>query len=207
VKPGENLFRISQAYATNYHELAEINSIKATELRPGQRIFIPGAKSQAKGTGGLRFARRNALERYHPPERMSRVRKEVAVAGTKIAWPLHGRVKISSGYGMRGGNVHDGIDIAAKKGTPIYAADSGRVIYSSRKLRGYGNMIIIKHKGVYSTVYAHNQVNKVDKGEFVDKGDLIGKVGDTGRASGPHLHFEVRKGRRAVNPLPYLPKR
>ncbi len=101
--------------------------------------------------------------------------------------------------------MHEGVDISAPKGTGVLAADDGKVVYSDNSIRGYGNMIIIKHAGKLTTVYAHNRVNLVDTGDFVKKGQKIAEVGATGRASGPHLHFEVRIGEKPVDPEFYLP--
>ena len=123
--------------------------------------------------------------------------------GFKLRWPVEG--KVTSGYGFRGGLHHDGFDISAKEGDPIYAAADGRVLYAGDKLAGYGNLVIIRHSGSLSTVYAHNKENLVSEGDFVTAGQLIGKVGETGRASGPHVHFEVREGKKAVDPSRFLP--
>ncbi len=88
----------------------------------------------------------------------------------------------------------------------MFAADDGRVVYSDSRIRGYGNMIVIKHAGNLSTVYAHNKVNLVKEGDFVRRGQKIAEVGKTGNATGPHLHFEVRNGQEAVDPLKYVEK-
>ena len=106
---------------------------------------------------------------------------------------------------MRKGRPHDGIDITAPEGAPVRAAASGRVIFSSDEIKSYGNLIIIKHEGRFSTVYAHNQKNLVKEGDFVEKGQTIAKVGRTGRATAPHLHFEVRHGKKPRNPVFFLP--
>ncbi len=110
-----------------------------------------------------------------------------------------------SGFGFRGGLHHDGIDIAAAEGTSIAAGADGRVLYADDGLPGYGNMIIIRHVGEYSTVYAHCRELMVKKGDFVSAGEAIATVGQTGRASGPHLHFEVRAGKKPVDPAGFLP--
>lgn len=120
-----------------------------------------------------------------------------------FSWPVAGT--ISSKFGPRGNSFHDGLDIAAPLGTPILAATNGEVIYSGA-LRGYGNLVILRHRDGYVTVYAHNQKNLVKEGERVRRGQVIARVGQTGRASGPHLHFEVRKDNLARNPLRYLPE-
>lgn len=120
-----------------------------------------------------------------------------------LLWPVEGN--ITSRFGPRRGSTHDGLDIAAPLGTPILAAASGEVIYSGA-LRGYGNLVILRHREGYATVYAHTQKNLVKEGERVRRGQAIARVGQTGRASGPHLHFEIRKDNLARNPLRYLPE-
>ena len=100
-----------------------------------------------------------------------------------------------------------GIDIAVKPGTPIHAVAAGTVIYSDNKQRGYGNLVIIEHKNRVVSVYAHNRRNLVDEGDSVRQGAPIAEVGNTGRSTGPHLHFELRVRGKAVNPLDYLPAR
>ena len=122
----------------------------------------------------------------------------------EFLWPVDGG-HVSSFFGWRNSSrFHDGIDIMAPKGTKIFASKSGQVIYSDKRIKGYGNMIVIRHNGGLHTVYAHNDVNKVKKGSIVSQGDVIALVGSTGHASGPHLHFEVRKGKYSKDPLKYL---
>ena len=123
-------------------------------------------------------------------------------ADLRFAWPVRG--KLSSRFGRRGGRPHDGVDIATRKGTQVRAAEAGRVIHSGR-LGDYGRVVIIKHAGHYSSVYAHNHRNRVKKGEFVERGEVVAEVGSSGNASGPHLHFEIRRQRRPQDPLQLLP--
>ena len=113
---------------------------------------------------------------------------------------------MSAAFGWQNGRNHEGIDIPAKSGTPIRAAEAGRVIHSGAGLGDYGKVVILKHAGRYSTVYAHNRRNNVRKGHFVEKGDVIGEVGATGNATGPHVHFEVRMDRTPLDPLLFLPQ-
>ncbi len=122
----------------------------------------------------------------------------------RFTWPVPNFYKVSSQFGPRGRKHHDGIDIPAPKGTPIVAVDSGVVIYSDNGIRGYGNMIVISHGDEVFTVYAHNSKNKVDKGDKVEKGDVIALIGNTGRSTGPHLHFEIRMKNKVRNPAQYL---
>lgn len=108
---------------------------------------------------------------------------------------------------MRRGSHHDGIDIAARKGTPIHAAAGGRVIFSGWGPKGYGRIVIIKHPNHLVTVYAHTSRNWVKKNMHVKQRQKIASVGSTGRSTGPHLHFEVRNDTHPRNPLLYLPKK
>ncbi len=121
-------------------------------------------------------------------------------------WPVPG--KISSGFGRRGRRNHNGIDIPAPRGTPIRAAADGLVVASARSVRGYsgyGRIVLVAHGNGMRTLYAHTSRNNVNRGECVRAGQVIAEVGATGRATGNHLHFEVRQNGRAVNPMSYLP--
>jgi murein DD-endopeptidase MepM/ murein hydrolase activator NlpD len=195
VRPGENLYRISKHYGVSVDRLVRANRIRdVRDLGVGQRLVVPGSTAPRPSASLAPDVAAAAVGGPTVPFRS---------ADLALQWPVRGRV--SSGYGGRRGGLHEGIDIPARRGTPIHAAEAGRVIHSSRKLGDYGRVIIIKHTGGYSTVYAHNDRNDVKKGQFVEKGQVIGRVGETGNASGPHLHFEVRHDRVARNPLLYLP--
>lgn len=114
---------------------------------------------------------------------------------------------ITSKFGVRKNGKHDGIDLAANRGVKILAAADGTVLFSGYGPTGYGLTVLIKHTDNVFTVYSHNDKNLVKKGKRVRRGQAIATVGKTGRASGDHLHFEVRVNRVAYNPLAYLPKR
>lgn len=120
-----------------------------------------------------------------------------------FVWPLSGG-EVSSGFGQRDGRPHDGIDIRAPKGTPVTASAAGEVVYAG-KMSGYGNLVVLQHDQDYFTAYAHNDEIEVGNGKKVKKGDLIAKVGDTGHATGYHLHFEIRQGSTPMDPLLFLP--
>jgi lipoprotein NlpD len=192
VKRGENLFRIGKAYDFTYQELARINRIAdVNQVEVGQKVFIPGATRQLP------------VEIITPT---SVSLKRSAPSGSSkgngtLPWPISGTV--SSGFGPRGESFHDGIDILAPEGTPVLAVDDGEVMYSDQ-LRGYGNIIILRHGGGIASVYAHNDKNRVREGQTVARGETIAEVGSTGRASAPHLHFEVRRDNIAEDPLNYL---
>ena len=125
----------------------------------------------------------------------------------KFTWPAKGA--IYSGYGQRGKRFHHGIDIGAQRGDLVKAAAPGKVIYAGYNNGGYGKLIKISHfGGDYVTYYAHNEKLFVEKGDYVKRGEAISKVGMTGRTSGPHLHFEIRKKNgKTINPLAQLQPR
>jgi murein DD-endopeptidase MepM/ murein hydrolase activator NlpD len=120
-------------------------------------------------------------------------------------WPVHGN--ISRGLEQDETRRHDGIDIAAPKGTPIQAAAAGEVVFSGWGPEGYGQMIILRHRSDLFTIYAHNDQNLVQRGEYVQQGNRIATVGQTGRATGNHLHFEIRHKTMPVIPERWLPQR
>lgn len=122
-----------------------------------------------------------------------------AKSGHGFIWPVKGEVLLE--YGTTGHGQHnDGINIAAPRGTPVLAAESGVVAYAGNELRGFGNLLLIKHEGGWMTAYAHNDTLLVKRGDVVKRGQKIAKVGDSGGVSQPQLHFEIRQGTRAIDP-------
>lgn len=195
VRPGENLFRIGKAYDVPFEEVARLNGIRdASQIRVGQRIFIPGAARQLPV---------EIITPVEPPTVARNATESEEPFGLVLLAPVNGT--INSGFGQRGASFHDGIDIAAPEGSAIRAVEQGEVIYSDQ-LRGYGNIVIIRHEGGIVSVYAHNQTNLVREGQRVARGEEIAKVGSTGRVTGPHLHFEIRKNNTAQDPMHYLPQ-
>ncbi|HXQ51775.1 MAG TPA: LysM peptidoglycan-binding domain-containing M23 family metallopeptidase [Stellaceae bacterium] len=128
----------------------------------------------------------------------------VPVAGKGFLWPVRGRVVSSYGTAPEGTH-NDGINIAATEGTPVIAADAGEVAYAGNELKGYGNLILVKHANGFITAYAHNQTLLVKRGDKVARGQAIARVGATGAVAEPQLHFEIRRGARALDPMEYLP--
>ena len=115
-------------------------------------------------------------------------------------WPVKG--ELISRFGDKAtGLRNDGINIAAPQGAPVVAADSGVVAYSGNELKGFGNLILIRHPNGFVTAYAHNETLLVARGEHVERGQEIARVGSTGNVTSPQLHFEVRKGGERVDPL------
>jgi hypothetical protein len=119
-------------------------------------------------------------------------------------WPMEW-VTVTSNFGHRKGSNHDGVDLRASSGTPVYAAADGKVIYAASRIRGYGRMVVLRHDGKLSTIYAHNSQLRVKAGQRVRRGQLIALSGNSGHSTGPHVHFEVREGVTAINPLILLP--
>ena len=195
VKKGDTLYSLARRFNTTVDKLMADNGIETPERlgvgvelvvsdgRPLQRESTEIKKVDKKPNGGLKRAG-------------ARSRKYA------LAWPVDG--KITSRYGRRSGRSHDGIDIAAPAGSPVRAASAGEVLFSAEK-GGYGNLILVRHENGLITVYAHNQINLVRTGQRVKAGQTIAKIGQTGRATGPHLHFEVRRGVKPENPLEHLP--
>jgi murein DD-endopeptidase MepM/ murein hydrolase activator NlpD len=148
----------------------------------------------------------------HPPEPAITEQPQAQVAalppmalpGKGFVWPVRGR--IVTGFGPTPqGTQNDGINIAAPAGTPVLAADAGEVAYAGNELRGYGNLILIKHPTGFITAYGHNQVLLVKRGQHVVRGQPIARIGATGAVSEPQLHFEIRRGTRVLDPDEYLP--
>ncbi len=125
------------------------------------------------------------------------------LTGGQFLWPVNG--KIIAGFGPREGGLHnDGINVSAPLGTPIRAAENGVVAYAGNELRGFGNMLLIRHADGWMSAYAHADALLVKRGDTVTRGQTIARVGQTGNVSSPQLHFELRRGTDAVDPTKYL---
>jgi murein DD-endopeptidase MepM/ murein hydrolase activator NlpD len=196
VKRHQTLYRICKTYEVDIHEVASINGITDhSKIQAGQRIFIPGARKVLKVEIIIDDVAAEQVETER--ERAKAVYKKM-----DFIWPVEG--KCTNPFEDNERRRHQGIDISCSSGTPIKASNAGIVIYAGSTIKGYGNMIIVRHSEEYVTVYAHNQVNLVKERDRIEKGQVIGKVGQTGRATGPHLHFEIRRNNKPVDPLPYL---
>ena len=193
VAPGETLYRISKRYGTSVQAIVAANEIADVRSVPvGARLRVPttsiATPAAPRPVDAGVYASRDPRGRSNGP--------------LAFSWPVTGPV--ISEYGLRHRTHHDGIDIKAPKGTIVRAAEAGRVIHADASLAGYGNLVILKHAGQLSTVYAHNRKLLVRVGDFVEKGDAIAEVGQTGNATTPHLHFEIRADGSARDPLDYL---
>lgn len=226
VESGDTLSEIADRFQVSMDDLIVSNSLVSPDhLEIGQLLAIPysGQKiankqvstnavvkpskavispedSVKKQLGGTKFS----------SVRLSRTEIDhVNHFRRQLYWPVDKELRrISSKFGWRRRDFHEGLDLAAKTGTPIYAAHSGTVLVSGYQLHGYGRMVIVQ-SGDFLTVYAHHSQNYVDPGQRVQKGEKIAAVGTTGKVTGPHLHFEVRvrnkKGQFvAVDPMEFL---
>jgi murein DD-endopeptidase MepM/ murein hydrolase activator NlpD len=181
---------LARRYKVPLEDILESNGLERdTKLTAGQVVFVPGGTLQAKPAATAAPPPASRPEVAPPP------------AG-KLLWPVKGQV--TSSFGTRGKRPHEGIDIAAPEGDPVRAAADGTVIYAGSGVRGYGNLILVRHAGSLVTVYAHNRTNLVKEKDAVRAGQVIAEVGSTGNATASHLHFEVRRGEVPVDPLSQL---
>jgi murein DD-endopeptidase MepM/ murein hydrolase activator NlpD len=186
VEPGQTLELLARQTGVPAADILEINGLeRADEVKVGQLIFLL-APEGLQEAGGQPLA----ADPGRPPP---------------LRWPLS-RIVVGSSFGARDGRRHEGIDLPAPTGTPVYAAADGHVAYAGNGVRGYGNMVVLRHAGDLLTVYAHNAVLLVSQGAPVRAGDRIALVGQSGHATGPHLHFEVRAGQIPEDPMPLLPE-
>ena len=230
---GETVYSISRAYKVGMGPLVRINRIPPPyRVAKGQRLRLPDPvkpqyrkvasvdRSSGQVTSKPRTRKKPpqwvlqpAPSRERPPAPPKRVSwqnpdvRPLKVppprSNRKFLWPLKGKVIVA--FGVRKGGLHnDGINIAARKGDAIRAAENGVVAYAGNQLQGFGNLVLIKHSGGWMSAYAHSSVIHVRRGDVVRRGQVIARVGRTGNVSKPQLHFELRKGDRAVNPKRYL---
>lgn len=213
VKRGESLYSIARMHNVDITTLSKVNNLQTPySLSVGQKLLLPAsvssvsaaasnAKSQsAAQTSSYTSTAKKSYESsvYIPTNAPAKNRS------AKFLWPVKGTV--ISGFGNLGkGRKNDGINIKAALGTTVVAADAGTVAYAGNELKGFGNLILIKHTDGWITAYAHNDRMFVKKGQKVKRGEKIATVGSTGSVTSPQLHFEVRTGKKAVNPRTYLP--
>lgn len=225
VAKGDTLYSISRKYDVDITSLSKLNGLKEPyAINVGQKLALPdsvdvaqtdryGGKSSysytkitpekqsvnvAKTEKPASVSNTKTIAKSTPREKVSTYRK------SKFIWPVNGSVV--SNFGVVGkGRRNDGINIKAAMGTNVKAADKGVVAYAGNELKGFGNLVLIKHSDGYITAYAHNDRLYVKKGQTVLRGEKIATVGNTGSVNTPQLHFEVRAGKKAVNPRTYLP--
>ncbi|NQU61744.1 MAG: M23 family metallopeptidase [Rhodospirillales bacterium] len=214
VSRGETLYGIARRYDANPYALARANGLKPPyAIQTGQKLVLadqPSLPTQATSAP--------SAQKTSPPVRSAAAPKTIprtsrptpravprppAVTGKGFVWPVRGRVV--SGFGAKAkGLRNDGINIAAVRGASVMAAENGVVAYAGNELRGFGNLLLIKHSNGWVTAYAHTDKVLVKRGDRVRKGQKVATVGSTGNVKNPQLHFEMRRGRRALDPRKHL---
>ena len=233
VKDKDTVDGLSRRYGVPSQTIIDRNNLKAPyTIKPGQTLAMPGARfvqdsygepaSQqtaaanpnapssvkreglAPPPGAQGEAPRSAAPAGEPTP-LSKASQSVTVPATppaRMIWPVHG--KVVSSYGTSGGQKNDGIDIAAAKGTPVKAAEGGKVVYAGGEVARMGNLLLIEHSGGYITAYGNNEELLVKKGDTVKKGQTIARVGNSGGTAEPQLHFEVRRSGKTIDPKTVL---
>ena len=231
---GETIYQIARRYGTEPGTLVRINRIAPPyRLTPGQRIVLPSGASQNVArtqpapapqtqarTPSPRRVEKPSSATPQPARKVLPSERVVVKRAPRISpsvkppppsrggfiWPVSGR--LLSRFGTLGkGLQNDGINILARRGTPVRAIQNGVVAYSGNELRGFGNLLLIKHSGGWISAYAHNDKLLVRTGQRVKRGQVISRVGSTGSVDKPQLHFELRRENRAVDPERYLGRR
>lgn len=233
VRRGDSVARIARRHGVTRRSLIRLNGLKPPyRLKIGQKLTLPergGAarraakrpkpslkrarpvirRSNARSAPGLEVRRKVAgavLRGSGVGAKRAKVGKPPALSGRGFAWPLSGRIVGRFGS-YPGGLRNDGVNIAAPAGSVVRAAEHGVVAYTGSGVEGFGELLLIKHRGGWMTAYAHNERFLVRRGQRVRRGQPIAKVGSTGAVIRPQLHFEIRKRKRAIDPLSKLPNR
>lgn len=234
VKRGETGIAIAKAYGVPWSRIASANGIdRDATLNIGQALFVPTATAGAQQARPAAPSRPRPGPGATPEERAAAFQLDVddlitgsapavstrpsptpaqpaapaaAVAVPSLAWPVDGRV-ILSRYGAKaGGRFNDGINVKTLRGAAVRAAADGEVIYVGDAISGFGLMMLVRHAGGTVTAYAHLEDALADRGDKVQRGQPIARAGASGNATEPQLHFQLRQGRRTLDPLQYLPR-
>ncbi len=215
VQQGDTVQGIARLFAVDAQEIVQLNQLRSPfTIRVGQVLNLPSTvpepetKVVSKATPSQKVAR----VKSGVPMPEAKPRREVVSrvttpapkrSSSKFMKPVPGKI-ISSFGSKKNGLRNDGINIEAPRGTPVKAAENGVVVYAGNALKGSGNLILVRHDNQWMSAYAHLETITATKGQTLKRGDVLGKVGSTGSVSSPQLHFEVRRGTSAVNPLTYL---
>ncbi|GAB6053825.1 hypothetical protein JCM17960_26450 [Magnetospira thiophila] len=220
---GDTLGGISRMYDTELATVARLNGLRPPYvIFPGQQLALPSGGEVPAPTRVAAVTASRPPSLKSVPEARPQPGQKVTITRTaptapravetpppqrsgSFIWPVHGT--LLSGYGSKGKGLHnDGINISAPRGAPVKAAENGVVVYAGNELKGFGNLLLVKHDKGWVTAYAHNQNLLVKRGDKVTKGQKIARVGSSGGVTQPQLHFELRKGKTAIDPLKYLPQ-
>jgi lipoprotein NlpD len=206
VKRGDTVLRIALDQGQSYRDIVRWNNLTDPNLIEVDQLLLvrpPAGKMTVKpltSAATTPAPQKNTDQRMTPPAdpKIEAVKPDAPPPGIRLSWPAKGKVVEDFIDGK-----NKGIDIAGKLGDPIQAASDGKVVYAGNSLRGYGNLVIVKHDNTYLTAYAHNRNLLVKEGDSVRKGQTIAEMGDTD-ANSVRLHFELRVNGKPVDPLPFL---
>jgi murein DD-endopeptidase MepM/ murein hydrolase activator NlpD len=233
VERGQTFYRICKTYQVDADTVARMNRIRdRSDLQVGQRLFIPGV-SRTRYVPATANSAKTGVKRKKPNRNKKSVRAiatadstkpapaKTSAGGTssalgarknpslpagakgKFSWPVQGTVV--KNFGQKGSAVSKGVEIAVPSGSGVRAAAAGKVTYSGNGIAGYGNLIILKHDDSYFTVYGFNKKTLVRTGEYVSKEQRIALSGTPPGGGKPRIHFEIRRGKEALDPLYFLP--
>lgn len=208
VKSGDTLYSVSREQQMNINDIVALNDLKEPyKLSAGQLLKVKNNLTTLKEDKKSNTQNNKQGDVSSPEEQIKKpsatAEKILDDKNNKFSWPIKGAI-ISKFGPKKGGLYNDGINIKAKEGSIIKASEDGLVAYVGNELKGYGNLVIIKHSGGWITAYAHLSKTTVKRGEKIKKGHSIGFAGATGNVDSPQLYFGLRKGRDAVNPESYL---
>jgi murein DD-endopeptidase MepM/ murein hydrolase activator NlpD len=228
VNHGDTLHSIAHRYHVTVGELARANSLDAgAKLKLGMRLNVPAKVAAAAPAAPVaapqpvavapaaapRLASAAAPQSARLAQASPAAEDDAPPTATKVSettgalptfrWPVRG--KVIAGYGAKtNGKSNDGINLAVPEGTPVKAAEDGVVAYAGNELKGYGNLVLVRHANGYVTAYAHASELLVKRGDTIKRGQVIAKSGQSGEVASPQLHFEIRKGSNPVDPLQFL---
>jgi murein DD-endopeptidase MepM/ murein hydrolase activator NlpD len=220
VAVGETLSKIARLYGKSVADIAKANNLQpAAPLKVGERLIIPGVRVTAK-SGAATVAQQPGAAKEpanEPTQSISMVSpaadtshgadgvKTAEAAGSlpTFRWPAQGRIIQQFGSSPNG-SQNDGINLALPEGTPVKAAEDGVVAYAGNELKGYGNLVLVRHPNGYVTAYAHAKELMVKRGDPIKRGQVIARSGQTGNVNAPQLHFEIRKGATPLDPMRFL---
>jgi murein DD-endopeptidase MepM/ murein hydrolase activator NlpD len=230
VNPGDTLMSIARRNHVTVAELAKVNNlVPSAKLRLGARLTVPAARTaEAAPATPAPVAAPQPVAAAPAPTKLAAagpqqsvrlaqasptaddIASEAPVKASEATgalptfrWPVRGKVITS--YGAKtNGKSNDGINLAVPEGTPVKAAEDGVVAYSGNELKGYGNLVLVRHSNGYVTAYAHASELLVKRGDTIKRGQVIAKSGQSGEVGSPQLHFEIRKGSSPVDPLQFL---
>lgn len=193
IQKGESLYSISKKYNISIGQLIFLNKLKNNKILIGQILAISAKNNKAK----------NDVTELDIPKIQPTQQNKILSTKNNFSWPCKG--KIISSFGNKGNGLYnDGVNIKSKKGSAVFASEKGKIVYAGNGLKGYGNLIIIKHDNDFISSYAHlNKIN-VKRDDLVKKNEIIGIIGNSGNVEEPQIHFSLRKKREAINPVSYI---